>query len=351
MHFHFWSSLARRLVLAMVFNTVIALGITAFGEHHFGVNLVYSQCIGLSIWALLDFGYRLLTPNCVNKWRRLFWIVPLGATLGYVLGTLLADTLLNAHSFQYWTNAPGKAVGFLILSLVAGTASTYYFMSREQLAGAREARAHADAQAQAAQRHAAESQLKLLQTQLEPHMLFNTLANLRVLIGIDPARAQDMLDHVVAYLRATLGASRAIRHPLQTEFERLRDYLEIMAVRMGPRLQYTLELPPELAQHPVPTLILQPLVENAIRHGLEPKVQGGTIAVRARCEAGRMTLEVQDSGVGLPEGGDPVDGFGLAQVRERLATSYGPQGAIELIAGSAGGMRARVTFPLNSSQP
>jgi sensor histidine kinase YesM len=345
----FWSSFARRLFMAMAFNTVIALGISAFGEHHFGINFVYSQCIGLSIWGLMDFGCRLLMPNRVNHWRRLFWIVPLGATLGYLIGTLVADTLLNTHSFQYWTNAPGKAVGFLILSLVAGTATTYYFMSREQLASAREGQAHADAQAQAAQRHAAESQLKLLQTQLEPHMLFNTLANLRVLIGLDAARAQDMLDHLVAYLRATLDASRATRHSLQAEFDRLRDYLELMAVRMGPRLRYTLDLPPELANLSVPPLLLQALVENSIKHGLEPQVEGGSITVSARLDGGLLTLEVANTGAGcsadlnLPP--EPSASFGLAQVRARLHTSYGDLGTIKFIAGHAGGMRVSITFP------
>lgn len=342
---HAASAVWERGVQAAAFNTVIALGITTFGEHDFGSNLVFAQCIGLSIWGLLDYGYRLLVPNPKQNWRRLFWIVPLGATLGYVLGTLMAGTLLNLPSVHDWTDAPRKAMGFLVLSLVAGGASTYYFMSREQLASAREDMARADAQAQAAQRLAAESQLRLLQTQLEPHMLFNTLANLRALMGTEPARAQDMLDHLVAYLRATLQASRATLHPLQTEFDRLRDYLELMAVRMGPRLHYTLDLPPELAPVPVPPLLLQALVENAIQHGLEPQVAGGSVTVRARRADGRVTLEVQDTGVGLAHGPATADGFGLAQVRERLAATYGDRGAIELLAAHAGGTSARVTFP------
>jgi hypothetical protein len=94
-----------------------------------------------------------------------------------------------------------------------------------------------------------------------------------------------MLDHLIAYLRATLGASRATLHPLADEFARLRDYLELMAVRMGPRLAYTLDLPEALREVPVPPLLLQPLVENAIRHGLEPQVAGGHITVRASTRA------------------------------------------------------------------
>ena len=112
-------------------------------------------------------------------------------------------------------------------------------------------------------------------------MLFNTLANLRALIGVDPPAAQHMLDRLNAYLRATLNASRATQHPLSAEFARLADYLELMALRMGPRLQVTLDLPDALADVPVPPLLLQPLVENAIQHGLEPRVQGGALTVRA----------------------------------------------------------------------
>src|SRR5690606_22156517 len=125
-----------------------------------------------------------------------------------------------------------------------------------------------------AQRQASEARLRLLESQLEPHMLFNTLANLRALIGSDPPRAVEMLDRLNAFLRATLAASRsaagAQRHTLRDEFARLDDYLALMAVRMGPRLRVVLSLPEPLADCPVPALLLQPLVENAIRHGLEP---------------------------------------------------------------------------------
>jgi LytS/YehU family sensor histidine kinase len=131
-----------------------------------------------------------------------------------------------------------------------------------------------------------EARLKLLEAQLEPHMMFNTLANLRVLIATDPPRAQAMLDHLIAYLRATLGGARAALHPLADEFARLADYLEIMAVRMGPRLAFALDLPEALRGVPVPPLLLQPLVENAIRHGLEPQVAGGHIGVRASTRPG-----------------------------------------------------------------
>ena len=139
----------------------------------------------------------------------------------------------------------------------------------------------------------------------------------------------------------------------QLLIDRLRDYLELMAVRMGPRLTYQLDLPDALRTVPVPALLLQPLLENAIRHGLEPQLAGGHIAVQARTVSGAtgpcLQLQVDDTGVGLSAGvPGTAHGFGLTQVRERLATLYGTQSALELIAASAGGVSARVTFPLES---
>jgi LytS/YehU family sensor histidine kinase len=197
-----------------------------------------------------------------------------------------------------------------------------------------------------ARKHVDEARLKLLETQLEPHMLFNTLANLRALIGVDPNRAQAMLDHMIAYLRATLNASRATSHSLQAEFDRIQDYLELMAIRMGPRLRFTLDLPGALAQAKVPSLLLQPLVENAIQHGLEPKVGGGEIRVTARREGDTVVIEVCDTGVGL-SGDGPASGkgFGMTQVRERLAALYGDRASIEFGNGDGNGCRAVIRYP------
>jgi LytS/YehU family sensor histidine kinase len=172
-----------------------------------------------------------------------------------------------------------------------------------------------------------------------------------VLIRADPGRAQAMLDHMVAYLRATLDASRASSHTLEQEFARLQDYLELMAIRMGPRLQFTLDLPESLRQQPVPPLLLQPLVENSIQHGLEPKVEGGSITISARHDGPLLTLVVEDTGLGWnadPANATAGSGFGLTQVRERLATTFGAASAIDLVATHAGGTRATITFPYKS---
>ncbi|MEI6762276.1 MAG: histidine kinase, partial [Betaproteobacteria bacterium] len=352
----------RWLLASALLNTLIALALTLTTASHgvglggFGINWLYSQCIGLAIWGLIDLGRLALTPDEPRQWRRLFGIVPAGVVLGYLGGTLVADTLLGkpGQGLAVWQS--GQGLGLLLMSLAVGVVCTYYFMSQARLASVREEAARASARAEAAQRQAAESQLKLLQTQLEPHMLFNTLANLRVLVGLDPARAQTMLDHLIAYLRATLGASRATLHPLQDEFDRLADYLALMAVRMGPRLAFSLDLPDGLRAVPVPPLLLQPLVENSIRHGLEPKLAGGSISVQARQAGSHLLLAVTDTGVGCDTAtplatGRGAGGFGLAQVRERLHTCYGDQGAIEIVALPSGGTRVSVRFPLTQGVP
>jgi LytS/YehU family sensor histidine kinase len=143
-----------------------------------------------------------------------------------------------------------------------------------------------------------------------------------------------MLDRLNDYLRSTLTASRATEHPLSAEFDRLRDYLELMQIRMGERLHYTMDLPADLAQHKVPPLVLQSLVENAIVHGLEPKVAGGQIHINARTEQGKLVLEVRDTGVGFDSTNTP-EGFGMTQVRERLATRYGNLATMDIVAAPA----------------
>ncbi|WP_404299756.1 sensor histidine kinase [Alicycliphilus denitrificans] len=338
-------SLLRHGLVTAVFCCTIALALTLTGQGPWDVQLAYSLSIGLVAWAVIDLG-RMLLPAPEGRawpagWRGVL-LITLGTTCGFVLGSLLGDTY-SGRPRLLWQQANLPAA--LVITVLATGAISFLFVSRgrAQLLQLQMAQA---------QRDAAEARLKLLQAQLEPHMLFNTLANLRALIAADPVRAQAMLDHLIAYLRATLGASRSTLHPLAEEFARLADYLALIAVRMGPRLRYSLDLPDALRDMPVPPLLLQPLVENAIRHGLEPQLAGGSITVQARLlqepgQAARLRLSVHDTGAG-PGAAAATAGtqFGLRQVRERLATLYGAAATLELIAASAGDTSVTVTFPL-----
>jgi signal transduction histidine kinase len=334
----------------------VTFWLLAYSNRSFWHVYLYSFAIGNLIWLSIDLGRSLAA-----RWKGLEgteWpgalamavIIAGGTVLGYNLGTALVAALLGHRKTSLFADAPSA---FLTLLIAVGT--TYFFYMRERLHRER-------ADADAARRQALESQLDLLQSQLEPHMLFNTLANLRVLITLDPPRAQAMLDHLIGFLRVTLAASRVPRHPLGAEFDRTRDYLALMAVRMGPRLQVQLDLPADLVDLQVPPLLLQPLVENSIKHGLEPKVEGGRIEVSARREGGHLLLEVLDNGVGLSEPAPlsmpaptgehvparpkPASGFGLEQVRDRLAALYGPRAELVLVPSPDGvGTLARIRLP------
>lgn len=334
----------RHMLQVMAFCLAIATVQYAFTpDQGYGVQIAYSLAIGMVSWAVIDLGRHLLPSSEETGWPRGFGgvgIVVAGIAVGYLAGTRIADAL--CHSLHLYQGPPptGTAAetrSSVMITVLAGIAASYFYYSIGRSS-------YLERKMGEAQRHADEARLKLLETQLEPHMLFNTLANLRALIALDPPRAQQMLDHMIAYLRATLDASRATTHSLQAEFDRLRDYLELMSIRMGPRLAYDLVLPPELAARPVPTLLLQPIVENSIQHGLEPKVQGGRIEVRARTEDARLVLEVSDSGAG--QSSHSGSGFGLSQVRQRLAALYGDGARYEFESEPGAGARTRITLPL-----
>jgi len=323
---------------------------------NFGAAMAYSLSITMMCWFFIDGGINAVAsliyrhdPECragATKWPAWPWTVAVilgGTIVGHSLGVALGN-LVTGYDMPGLLNSDyRRALGLLAVALLPGIATTYFFYSRHRLASS-------EAVAQTAQRQAAENQLRLLESQLEPHMLFNTLANLRVLIGIDPPRAQLMLDRLIAFLRATLVASRETRHPLSSEFARIADYLALMKIRMGDRLQTQLQLPPELADWPVPPLLLQPLVENAIKHGLEPHVDGGRLHVSAERRGAHLVLQVRDTGAGLSAGAASPRGtrFGLQQVRERLHTLHGAAATLDLepATDAEGGTLATIRIPL-----
>jgi len=341
-----WVAKASHLLQTLAFCLAASAIQVAFQpSRRYDTALVYSLAIGTSIWLLIDFGSDVFGSDVfasdgATGWPggHARWLLPLASVAGgYLLGTLIGDAWFG------WSSWSGDGLQTLPTSLLitalTGAAAIYYFYSRTQrrLLGAQMTQVRAQA---------AQARLRLLESQLEPHMLFNTLANLRVLIETDPARALRMLDHLIAYLRATLAASRATTHTLQAEFERLRDYLELMAIRMGPRLSFTLELPSELAGLRVPALLLQPLVENAIGHGLEPKREGGHVGVQASRHGDTLRLRVQDTGVGMDSEAAAVgSGFGLTQVRERLATAYGAAARLVVLPEAHSGVGIQIELP------
>ncbi|HZX29566.1 MAG TPA: histidine kinase [Telluria sp.] len=337
-------------VWLLAFSSVAAMAIvTITGAYaRFPITLTFSLCIGLAALFLVD-GFRLWMWGAVRApdWRILLPVCLLAAPLAQTYGSRLALLLLGLQELSADKPFSPRWYDSVLFTALAIIAAMCMLALRDRLEHARAAAANERARAERIERQAVQAQLMLLQAQLEPHMLFNTLANLQGLIAFDPPRAQQMLDQLIQYLRATLSASRTELTTLATEFALIEAYLGLMSVRMGTRLSYALELPEDLRSTRVPPMLLQPLVENAIGHGLEPKVEGGRVTVRAARGAAAIVLTVADDGRG-PDATPGRTGtrLGLANTRERLAALFGEQAALTLEAAHPSGALATIHLPI-----
>jgi LytS/YehU family sensor histidine kinase len=188
------------------------------------------------------------------------------------------------------------------------------------------------------------AKLSLLHAQVEPHFLYNTLASAQLLTRSDPARADEMLGHLIQYLRHSLPRTQDEMSTLGAELERAMAYLEILKIRMGPRLGVQVDVPEALRATPLPPMMLQTLVENAIKHGLEPRTGGGTVWIRARSSDDRVAVTVADDGDGF-NASTSGTGIGLKNVRERLQLRYGERAALAVVANFPAGVAATITVP------
>ncbi len=188
------------------------------------------------------------------------------------------------------------------------------------------------------------AKLSLLHAQVEPHFLYNTLASAQYLTRSDPARADEMLGNLITYLRYSLPRTEDSLSTLGEELERARAYLEILKIRMGARLNLQIEVDDPLKSTPFPAMMLQTLVENAIKHGLEPKSGGGTVWIIARRIDGSIAVTVADDGQGFNAESSGT-GIGLKNVRERLRLAYGAAASFAIVANFPSGVAATITLP------
>ena len=196
----------------------------------------------------------------------------------------------------------------------------------------------------------AQANLQALRMQLQPHFLFNTLNAISTLVHRDARAADEMIGNLSDFLRLTLETADQQEVPLRQELDFLDRYLSIEQVRFGDRLRVTREIAPEVLSALLPSLILQPLVENAIRHGLEPSRQAGLLTITASRQGQALRLVVRDNGVGLESksSANSREGIGLANTRARLRELYGDAAGLELKAGPEGGLAVELTLPLHS---
>jgi signal transduction histidine kinase len=287
-----------------------------------GANLVLANVIGFTFHIV----YNALAPLLRRITQLPLWGIIVSYTvLGCVIvqmGAFAASWIPGFEEIRVWMqNAQWYFTALVISFLVSVTMSLAWRAQIDALERAATTAKERE-RLQIAERAAVEANLRALQAQIEPHFLFNTLANVVSLIEPAPQKARLMLQDFIEYLRASLASTRARQSTLGREAELMRAFLRLIQIRMGDRLRFRVEIPEALERAAFPPMLLQPLIENAIKHGLEPTIQGGEVVVRAAAQPNAIEITVEDSGRGFQ--GDVQSGLGLANVRERLAGLYGP---------------------------
>ncbi|WP_169708653.1 sensor histidine kinase [Trinickia terrae] len=314
------------LVWLVVFNSLIATGFWTRAPHDpILPYFVLGNGIGFSAYLIGGLANR-IAGRRIPIVLRVLIVGPLAVVIGVELAARTVGhvpSLLQHASLATW-------LYYAPTFLVAGVAIVMFslFVQSAQMRAALETERREAAELRQSETAA---RLALLQAQIEPHFLFNTLANVQSLIERDPARASAMLDSLNRYLRASLGRTRKPVSLLGEELELVDALLHIASMRLGDRLRYRIAVPGALRQLALPPLLLQPLVENALLHGIEPAIDGGEILVRARRDGEMLELSVIDTGMGLGHGKGLHGGVGLSNVRARLNSLYGEAGSLTVV--------------------
>jgi signal transduction histidine kinase len=285
--------------------------------------LVSALCVGYTCMVLFTVATN-LRQRAVPRWAAQILAIVFGSFLGTLLVNFVKGRDLSTMFTERFYGAlitMGLGVGFGAMALWV-----YVFRERESRHAAELARAQAERVQ--LEKNVLQARLALMQAQVEPHFLFNTLANVQHLVETDPASASRMLESLIQYLRSALPRMREDATTVGREADMAKAFLDIHRMRMGTRLDYALDVPEELRCRPFPPMMLISLVENAVKHGVDPCCECGTITIRASAEGGRLRYSVADTGEGIAQKNGT--GVGLANIRERLKALYG-QGARLLI--------------------
>jgi sensor histidine kinase YesM len=322
---------------------MIALVLTlTSSDKHFLINFIMSQSFGISVCSAVLLSFWIFKPQ---SWRMLLTISMLamwaGALAGLEIGIFILEYFFGI-ALNWRMNVMVQSV---ITAMIFSSAASYFFVTKAKLKQRNELIEQERIKTVALQKEALEANLRMLQAQIEPHFLFNTLSNVVSLIDTDPARGKAMLLDLTKYLRTSLSRTMPEKTTLAQEIDMIEAYLNIQNIRMGERLNFKVDVPGNLRQLPFPPLLVQPLVENAVKHGLEPKVEGGKITVRAAKQNGLLTVEVADTGLGFSTFGQ--NGIGIANVRERLRLLFADRGRLIIEENSPCGVKAIIEVPTN----
>jgi signal transduction histidine kinase len=339
----------------------VALVASIFGLEAAGLPLLPAIGASLGTWIVISFAMlgawlqpeRFAGRKAVPAGVAMSLLVYLGAALGFLAGRIVkegglgAATLGPAVRSAVVDSAPLLALAVLLL----GVAMELVAFARRRVLRAELERTRLVGERDAAARLAAEARLRLLQGQIRPHFIFNTLASLQHWVDTGDARAGPLLRSLTALLRSTTETMDAPLARIGEECEAARHYLAIVGARFGARLEYRIDVAGDCNSVELPAGLVLTLVENAVEHGIEPALAGGTIEVVARREHGDVVLRVRDDGVGVGKAasrGDAIGrGVGLANSRERLAHRYGNEATLQLLPGPGGrGTEARMRIAL-----
>jgi sensor histidine kinase YesM len=338
--------LMRAAAITAAFNTALTAILVPMLHNQFWDLLISMQVVGFTLLALL---YPAMSIRMSRLWRAFSVVSALvvGAFFGTVLVVLVKGRdlgMMFSDKEKLWSFVLTAAIGFIF-----GAIAVTVLATRARIARAEAELMRSEADRQRLARKHAEAELKVIRAQIEPHFLFNTLANLSFLIKNNPEQALAMLENLIDYLQAAVPRIRGETSTLRTELAMASAYVAILQIRMGDRLQAVFDVPQDLLALPFPPMMLITLIENAIKHGLNELPQGGTVTVSACRRADVLVLSVTDSGAGLPQfGNDPKDGIGLSNIRERLAAMYGERGRLLLTANQPCGTVATLQIPMDT---
>ncbi len=317
-------------------------------------SVLFNAVVLLLVWSGISawFGFRRLKGRI---FRRVVVDPVVFLILGTLAGALIAGIingenpldLLNDYTRLRHGITAGLVFSFLYALLVALISQL-----RNREYAALTARLEAEARQSDLSRQLAESRLKLLQLQIEPHFLFNTLGSAQQLAEKGAPQAARLIADLIRFLRAATPALRSETNTLGEDAALAEAYLSIMRTRLSRRLEYAIDIPPALVDFPLPPGMLITLVENAIKHGIEPSPAGGRIDVSARVDECSLAVRVADTGAGLASGGALVgQGIGLANIRERLQLLYGAAATLELAQNTPRGFVASILLPRDGTLP
>ena len=308
------------------------------------VTIGHALVVGLI--AVLAFGLFEQRPLRLPSWLPR-WVLQLGGVvIAIPAGVLLAHSIsmaIDIHSAHERPQMTGLIV-LLVEGLLFGPWIALGAMLRQRDLFARHQALAFELERSEFERKALDARLRLLQAQVEPHFLFNTLANVQALVDAGSPQASKVLASLIAYLRAAVPRMHAPATTLGQELELVRAYLELMQMRMPDRLQFALHIDPDAAKLQCPPMTLLTLVENAVRHGIDPSEVGGRIDVDVWLRDGRCLVRVIDTGVGLKTPGSGL-GTGLVTLRERMQLAFGGDAQLRLTEIEPHGVCAELSFP------